>query len=180
MMNKPLAEELRDLAWFLCIQRNDEAGIRRCISTAYYAVFRLIIDDGLPLIFNTSVDLQKVYARKVAHTTVKSICEALSKPTFDKNSNLVKFDSLFKNKAPFEVRDDIKILAKLFCELHNERESADYDTLIHFKVEKDPLAMVKQMEKFFATWDQLKINDRESLTTLLGVFLLGTEKLRNN
>jgi hypothetical protein len=115
------AQEFNELASLINLYPHNEGYIRRCISTAYYAVFRLIIDDGLPLLFDNNDSLVMNYHRKVTHKTIKSVCDSLGKGKVDKDSKLSKFAPLFKPNTTYEVHDEVATLAKAFSYLQIAR-----------------------------------------------------------
>ena len=177
-----LAEELRTFAWNLFCQNTqfcEEARIRRCISTAYYAVFRLICDEGLDLL---SPQSRMDYYRKFGHNEMEEVCRLLKQNDIHGDNFLINFPVLLdtdaKRKDLFHPNPEIKILAEAFCELYNSRISADYDMTKDIIAFADVDMVMDSMYSFFEKWETMKKDNPQTLKTFVMLLLFGKKKAK--
>lgn len=86
-----------------------QASLRRAVSTAYYALFHLLIDEAVS---KWAVERQRsVLARGVEHSRIKRVCDEILKN--------------FKSGAP--IPEDLRYVAETFMQLQHQRHLADYD-----------------------------------------------------
>lgn len=103
-----------------------DAERRRCISTAYYAVFHLIVETAVCR-FNPTGDLcaGNLARRVLTHTNLKSVAGALVPQAGQKSTPLPKAWKEAQYAGP--VPDAMAQFASLVVDLHAWRETADYD-----------------------------------------------------
>jgi uncharacterized protein (UPF0332 family) len=136
-----LHNDLLDLADEICelsSTKPKEAGLRRAVSTAYYAVFHSIIDFGLKTMFGTSVSITyyNLYGRSVEHTTLLKICKNIA----DLDSAILKHQdkspqTIFVPTEKLEriyglfpiISLELSTLARNVPILQEDRHKADYD-----------------------------------------------------
>jgi hypothetical protein len=108
------ADDLLDQAYHLVnleIGEPKQASLRRAVSTAYYALFHLLIDEAVG---NWGVARQRsVLARTFDHGKMKSICEDHVK-------------SFYSSGQP-SSGVQLKNVAQTFVQLQEKRHTADYD-----------------------------------------------------
>jgi uncharacterized protein (UPF0332 family) len=86
-----------------------QASLRRAVSTAYYALFHLLIDEAVS---KWAVERQRsVLARTFEHGKMKAICD----------------DVLKSAKGGSGVPPELSIVARSFIQLQQHRHTADYD-----------------------------------------------------
>jgi uncharacterized protein (UPF0332 family) len=94
-----------------------QISLRRAISAAYYALFHLLVREGLSrLIPNAPARLRMQACRAFSHKDMKSACQEIAKPSRPLLPLLV---------LPLEA--DLKTVADIFVELQDLRHFADYD-----------------------------------------------------
>jgi uncharacterized protein (UPF0332 family) len=94
-----------------------QASLRRAISTAYYALFHMLIDDGaLRLVPSSPIWLRDQARRAFTHGEMRSACEAFSRSSKAYSHLLV---------PPLEP--ELQLIAVAFVELQQLRHAADYD-----------------------------------------------------
>lgn len=82
-------------------KRPKQASLRRAVSTAYYALFHLLVSDGVSY---WKIERQRpAFARSFEHRKMKGVCKA-------------KY-----------VNPDLQAIADAFVELQQARHFADYD-----------------------------------------------------
>jgi uncharacterized protein (UPF0332 family) len=119
----PFADDLLELAQHLASLNEasfGQAGLRRAVSTAYYALFHLLISEAT---LNWGrVELRPVLGRVFEHGNMKSASEKI---VSDFNAELKK------NPPPSAELTTLKHLhtvARTFVESQQRRNDADYDT----------------------------------------------------
>jgi uncharacterized protein (UPF0332 family) len=100
-----------------------EAEKRRCISTAYYAVFHLVVEQVAKKFVPGNNHAQNMVRRAVAHTLLKDICGQMV------NLHKQRATPGSWRNAGYEdtVASELANLATLLCDLQKWREIADYD-----------------------------------------------------
>jgi hypothetical protein len=119
-----------------------QANLRRAVSSAYYAVFHLLIDEACRVQFGTQhneAPFRRVLGRAFAHSVMKDACKAFGGGTLKKG--------VAKGlPAGFTVPTEIRGLADTFVDLQDNRHLADYDLTERFK-RSDVLVLIKVVRK---------------------------------
>ena len=127
------AEDLLEQAHYLAYRDQGQASLRRAVSTAYYALFHLLIDDAVN---NWAVDHQRrVIARTFEHGKMRDVCDALVRAI---RSGIQK---------PKELND----VAVAFTQLQQHRHTADYDIGENWTL-RDVENVLELADKAFAAW----------------------------
>ena len=119
-----------------------QASLRRAVSTAYYALFHLLINESVA---NWSLaKFRAALGRAFDHTTMKAA------------SNRIQDSRQF----PFIGEDPtvvaaLKDVAKTFAQLQEKRHTADYDNTT-FWTRTEALKQVKSAEQAFITWRRIR------------------------
>jgi len=148
-----LAEDLFNQAHFLSYHergRPKQATLRRSISTAYYAVFHLLVANAaLALVPNRPAGLVARVSRAFQHGEMKQVCIS------------------FRNERPPEsVREllkpkisrDLQFVAATFVALQELRHKADYDTGVLFARAQASEA-VNRADELFMAWNRIVKTD---------------------
>ena len=120
-----------------------EGDLRRAVSTAYYAVFHLLINDAMALFVTDPVFRTRV-GRAFQHGIMKSVCSQYS-PQRANNAGQ------FLTPSGQILAPDLRRVAAAFVALNEAREEADYDsgvTLQHIEAESN----VQRGESAFQDW----------------------------
>jgi uncharacterized protein (UPF0332 family) len=108
----PFPEDLLQQAYDLADKEPEEpkqASLRRAVSTAYYAVFHLLIDEA---VCKWAVERQRsTLARSFGHSKMKQICDEVVK----------------KVKSGAKLPEELNTVACNFIQLQEHRHIADYD-----------------------------------------------------
>src|ERR1017187_10492097 len=114
-----LADDLLEQAYHLANRERKhprQASLRRAVSTAYYSVFHLLIDEAVG---NWSIVHQRsILARTFDHGKMKSICE----------DHIKSFH--ISGCPPSQLQ--LKEVARRFVRLQEERHIADYDNAVNW------------------------------------------------
>lgn len=131
-----------------------QAGLRRAVSTAYYAVFHLLAAEAATQACPPSPDGLKLRVqRALKHNVMKEAAKAClgkNRPTY-----------LEEMAAP-PLSEALVSVAKSFIRLQEFRHKADYDVSSEF--ESVPVQeLVKEAEQLFRAWDSIRKTDEAHL-----------------
>lgn len=129
----------------------EEAVLRRAVSTAYYAVFQLLVSATAT---NWGRDeTRSAFGRLLDHGKMKAACEK-------KIAEIKKRVKATPDTADLASERKIQIVAEAFVLLHQQRTSADYDTSKEWSP-TEVLSLVDEAESAFREW-RLVENSREA------------------
>jgi uncharacterized protein (UPF0332 family) len=136
------ADDLLEQAYHLLNKDGDspsQASLRRSVSTAYYALFHLLIDEAVG---NWGVARQRgVLARTFEHRSMKRVCEDYIKA----------FYSTAKPADGLKLKD----VAQTFNELQEKRCAADYDNS-HTWTRISAEALLVKVANAFDDWHAIR------------------------
>jgi len=119
-----------------------QASLRRAVSTAYYAVFHLLISEAVS---NWSrVNLRAALGRAFDHGAMKAASKRIQEA----------------RQFPFVGEDPVTVaalkpVAKTFSQLQEKRHTADYDNTT-FWTRTEALIHIKSAEQAFKTWKSIR------------------------
>lgn len=126
--------------------RPRQALLRRAVSTAYYALFHLLIDEATRRI-GLSGDGVKAHRRAIArsfkHAEMKRASRAFSS------------GNLHEALGNVVIPADLQAVATAFVELQEDRHQADYDVNRQFR-KTEAVIRVEQAEEAFKAWDRVR------------------------
>jgi uncharacterized protein (UPF0332 family) len=115
-----------------------QASLRRAVSTAYYALFHMLISESVA---NWRIaNLRSELARAFDHGTMKAASDRLLQFRFP------------GEKPPVAA---LKFMAKTFGELQQNRHKADYDNT-KFWMKTEALDLVRSAERAFDEWRSIR------------------------
>lgn len=153
-MTSPIHSQLIELAKqtvAVIDSPEEEARLRKAVSTAYYALFHLLIHDAMELIVHEpqAAPARIVFSRAFAHTTMKVVCRAYSTPGV-------------QGAVPEILRAWVSVtspeltrVASVFSELYLARELADYD-VGHNPLRTNVEVLLSKTETAFQDWEIAK------------------------
>lgn len=129
-------------------RRPKQASLRRAVSTAYYALFHLLIHEATRmLVSGASLDsLRTLVARAFAHTTMNEACRSFA---------ATHLPAAVAAVAAGPVPGDLREVAQAFVDLQEARHEADYDLALRFS-RSEAQALVDQTERAFAAWQRVR------------------------
>lgn len=152
-----LPAELKDLAIHLIDALPKEGFLRRAISTAYYALFHLLIGEAsLRFMPAEPQTLRLQTMRAFAHRDMKNVCMG--------SAGRAKQSEKVAQMLLLPVEEEIRTVAEIFVELYEARHAADYDRSARI----DRLNVLKataKMEEAFTAWETVRTSQNA------GVFL---------
>jgi hypothetical protein len=154
-----VAEDLLTLAGRLAKpapMEPEQASLRRSVSTAYYALFHLLIDEAIHT-WSGSSSARFGLARKFEHKTMKQVSQTVMQGSWKGWSTL-----------PPGLPIELQTVAKMFVELQEDRLQADYDNSKTW-VTTDVLAKVDRAQLAFENWAKIRTHPaaNEYLLSLL-------------
>jgi hypothetical protein len=134
----------------------EQACLRRSISTAYYALFHLLIHDAVQT-WSGSQSARLGLARRFEHKTMKQVSQTVMQGSWKGWST-----------PPLVLPVELQTVAKMFVELQEDRLQADYDNA-KIWVPTDVLAKVDRAGLAFENWAQIRTHPvaNEYLLSLL-------------
>lgn len=148
-MYKDLLEQAVRLAK-LDAKKPKQANLRRAISSAYYALFHLLVDEACRVQVgaqHNQAPYRHVLGRAFAHAVMKEACKSFGGGTIKKG--------VAKGlPAGFAIPVEIRELAETFVDLQERRHLADYDRTERFK-RSDVLSLIHLVEDRIQAFTQL-------------------------
>lgn len=145
-----------------------EAELRRGVSTAYYALFHLLIKETVSNFVNDAAFGARL-GRAFQHGSMRAVCEKYRGKLDRATAQYVVAEG---NGFPSQViPPGVQAVAEAFVSLHTAREKADYDdatTVSH----ADALADVQKVENAFQAW--LTVQTDPSASIFLQRLMIGS------
>ena len=144
--------------------RPDPAKLRRSISTAYYALFSLLVEAGAAALAGTgpqSKELRAILARTFEHSEMFKACLG-----FANRSPAPRWKNCLVNHS---VSSDLACVAANFRNLQEARHEADYDILKKPK-KSDARQSVDRATQAFTAWNAIKASPEAKVFLLALVF----------
>lgn len=141
-------------------RRSRQASLRRAVSSAYYALFDLLVAEGARRLSPAQPSLLRQQIRRAfTHADMHRVCRqfAAGSPSQGAAQTI---------RGPLEA--ELKRVAEIFVELQVARHEADYDLAVSFN-RVDALQKVELAREGFAVWKQIR--DRPNATVFLAALL---------
>ena len=152
-----LAEDLRTQAHHLVsldVRKPKQANLRRAISTAYYALFHLLLADcALRMSPRTPAGLAPRIARSLTHSEMRDVCVAIS------SGNPA---SILLGPHPTGFSAELSVVAKAFVSLQEARHRADYDIAASYS-RPNALDALQTLNKAFLAWEKIRKHDEATV-----------------
>jgi len=139
------AEKFLELAESLIrLERNRprQATLRRAISTAYYAVFHLLVTDYTAL-FSSDPNVQSMLGRTIKHNDIDASARDFNRVSFKLPSSL--------DNSGITNSNELIAVANAFIELQEHRHDADYDLALSYTRDEAQL-IVNIARTSFTNW----------------------------
>lgn len=148
-----LHEDLRQQARHLATidpRRPKQANLRRALSTAYYALFHLLVDEATRRALGQAIgvrDHRAVLARGFEHTRMAEVSKSFAGGALPA--------VVAAGTAGQAVPDALRRVAEAFVAQQNRRHAADYDPLVTFQ-RPEVLAALDQVDRAFDDWRRVR------------------------
>ena len=143
-------------------RRPKQASLRRAISTAYYALFHLLVREATAALVSDA-RLRQLVPRAFDHSEMKQGCRPFAAGTLPDHLKAVAGDT---------VPDDLKAVAEAFSDLQQARHAADYNVAQTF-LRPDAHEFVQQVRAAFEAWQ--RVREQQIATVFLVNLLLGSK-----
>ena len=152
-----LANDLLDQAEHLAHldeRKPKQANLRRATSSAYYALFHLLIREAIDRLGpRRPVGLDLRIGRVFTHGEMKQVCRSI----MDRRPSQVLADLV-----PEGFSGDLEFVARCFVELQEARHKADYD-IAATQSRTEALEFVRQVRDAFAAWTAVRMHDEANV-----------------
>lgn len=129
-------------------RRPRQASLRRAISTAYYALFHLLLDEASTFLTRGSHQgLKHLVSRAFEHAEMKNAAKAFAGGTL--KDNLA--DRIGSKAVPVDLRQ----VAQAFLDLQEARHEADYDLSRTF-TKRAAEDLVEVARRAFGAWSNVR------------------------
>ena len=148
--------------------RPKQASLRRAVSVAYYALFHLLCDEASGVLvrgLRDGNDLQARTARTLEHGTMARVCRAFASDALPSGLQFLR---------PLDA--DLRLVARVFAEMQEERHRADYNTQAQFS-RIDTIALIDQTEEAFDAWNRVRQSDAATYF-LFALFFYRSDRFR--
>lgn len=159
-----LADDLIDQARTLATSgagRPRQANLRRAVSSAYYALFHLLVGEATRLYVRDNSELAAKLGRTFNHGEMLEAARAFA--------NGQAPAALQPVGIPGFPSSDLKLVAEAFVSMQQHRHAADYDLARTF-TRAEVNGFIEQVESAFAAWTRIRATDGARL--FLGCFQL--------
>jgi len=148
-----LHNDLLEQAYHLALReprRPRQASLRRAVSSAYYALYHLLVHDGTRVLAPPNPGKLRLQVRRAfAHSDMKAVCQQFAL------GDHTKLKSGTQNLVDTPIEAQLASVAEAFVTLQEQRHRADYDVsrpLSRF----DVLQKVDLVQQAFADWNAVR------------------------
>jgi uncharacterized protein (UPF0332 family) len=136
-----------------------QASLRRALSTAYYALFHMLVNDGvLKFVPNSPVSLRDQAQRAFTHGEMRNACEVFSKSP-----------NTYAHLLALPLQPELQSIAAVFVRLQQQRHAADYDLSQTFD-KSTVLRAIESAKTAMADWT--KVRNKPNSNVFLAALLL--------
>ena len=132
------------------LRKPKQANLRRSVSTAYYSLFYLFIDEVATTVIgggNERKHLRGYVMRTISHKTIANVCKVFANKNPDNKIKLAL--------AGHEVPDDLADIALGCHNLQDQRHEADYN-FINKLSKEEVMDLISQAEEAHRKWKTVK------------------------
>jgi hypothetical protein len=126
-------------------RRPKQASLRRAISTAYYALYHLLVAEGTRVLIR-NVEPKNRFTRAFEHANLKNASRAFANPQPTQLPHLT-------GGAP--VPSDLEVVANAVIELQEARHEADYNVGARFS-RLETKNLIGQAKAAFEAWKRVR------------------------
>ena len=146
-------------------KRPRQASLRRAVSSAYYALFHLLVDEAVARMIpgRDRAALRDCLARAFSHATMRAVARQFAGASVS--------EKLMPGLNGQPRQPELVALARAFVELQQARHEADYNRA-HRVTRREVLYMVNLAERAFADW-RLVRRTPQADTFLTGLLAFG-------
>ena len=131
-------------------RRPKQSSLRRAISTSYYALFHLLVNEAVGLLVagTDRKSLRNSLSRAFAHGHMKEVAQQFAGPNGPSPKVLPALNGL-------GLTPELKSVASAFVDLQQARHEADHDVSREF-TRKECLDLVSRVQVAFSDWSKVR------------------------
>jgi uncharacterized protein (UPF0332 family) len=148
-----LHDDLRDQAQQLARAeryRPKQSSLRRAVSTAYYSLFHLLIDEAARLMLGGSRHQRShrdAIARGFSHSSMVGACKSFAAASLPR--------ALTEMLPRFSVSAELRVVADTFGELQYQRHQADYNRAAAF-TRSEVVELLSSLDSAMEAWKRVR------------------------
>jgi hypothetical protein len=152
-------------------RRPKQASLRRAVSTAYYALFHLLIEDAANALSPSApAPLRKVFARAFQHGPMKLSCKDFVQANAAiSNGKSSQLPQIIEGMLVFPLAVDLLTVLTTFVDLQEARHKADYDLSEQWN-RLDVLNKILMVRNSFVAWSNIR--KTENATVFMASLLI--------
>lgn len=128
-------------------RRPRQASLRRAVSSAYYALFHLLVHEASRFVTGPNAELRHLVGRAFVHGEMNKASKSFSGGSLPR-----KYDAVSKGRAvPAQLRD----VAQAFVDLQQARHDADYNLAMSL-TRSEARDLVDRTEQAFQDWHSVR------------------------
>ena len=129
-------------------RRPKQASLRRAVSTAYYALFHLLVHESSKRLVSGAAHarLRALSARAYEHGVMKQASRAFASGGLPPN-----LQTVLPQGAPAEIRE----IAEIFVDVQEARHAADYDVTLKL-TRNETQELIALVERAFQLWQTVR------------------------
>ena len=147
-----LASDLLTQAKFLASLdrgRPKQASLRRSISTAYYSLFHLLLQESSFMLAPGSLAImQPLVTRSINHSDIKKVARWFAGPWGNLPDEL-------KARCTNPIPADLALFADTFSEMQHQRHEADYNIIKRFR-RSESQKLISDTEAAMLAWSRIR------------------------
>ena len=149
-LHDDLLEQAEHLARLDKVGPPRQANLRRSVSTAYYALFHLLIAEAVSLLPARPIALRQQASRSFSHDEMKRVCSGIASGNPEKTTALIM--------SPLKFSSPVRAVASVFDDLQDALHRADYDVFWRF-TRSEALRLLFLTRLTFAMWRRVCTNE---------------------
>jgi len=129
--------------------RPRQASLRRAVSTAYYALFHLLVDAAVRRVCGSDLAARGAASRGFTHTGVAELADLALRPPAGRPERLRAV------LGSSSLSPELRVVCQTINDAHAEREAADYDLTKSYRRSTVSL-LLAQTDQAFAAWQTVR------------------------
>jgi hypothetical protein len=173
-----LRHDLLEQAFHLALRERGkpkQASLRRAVSSAYYALFHLLVTDGATVLAPVQPPgLRNLISRAFSHSRMRQVCTGLIRGNSAQTGNKA-IPRATRELLQMPLDPSVVVVIQAFIDLQEARHDADYDLSLRWN-RLQVLELLKAAQQAFQEW--VTIRKTANSAVVLAAMLLQNEWAR--
>jgi hypothetical protein len=141
-----------------------QANLRRAVSSAYYALFHLLVQDssGMMISGNAQRELRNLVRRAYDHGDMRAAAQRFATPS--------SFPPHLRSVVKGSIPPELSRVAQTFADLQEERHRADYSMTTRL-TRQQTVVQVRRVHRAFQEWKSIRATSEARV--FMAALLLG-------